>query len=708
MWYVAGLNGKSESAVLSADLKFLGNGDYHAIVMTDGKSNKKIATDYRTVKASDVLDIETLSQGGFLIKIYQNNSESLKELRSEAQRVLEFAKNNTGDGKGQYSQSYVDNLEKALHESDNINESSTPEQIDNAYTQLFEAYSALMSYGENIDRTPAGMENAQNITAKYLVEARNFSRSDKAEGASTRFGLLAEPWITTAGIINQDNYTHGGYDSFENSNSISVEKWDAGGAAIINGKIYQTTSKKLAPGQYHIKLNMYSQFGFAEGENILAVASGNNLPDKENLDNALSTYDISKSGYNGELNVCDFQITAEQYVTIGWVVNIAQEISGRSMRVNDIRLLCDGDDVSEQYLGNFTNIQRKDVSPARFGSPLNWIVENFNVDNGQNGIKLGIDKYSGDNDLYLGVWDDSKNAVGDLSKTNLYRKISLPAGKYFFGATYHSTWNIMNSYLYVGNEPLTADITKEKALGYYFIPGTSSDSSFKGVTFELDAPQTVFLGWNADLSKSDQQEIRIQEICLLRYLDESGEWIDEMAFHQNDVVNANAFADAGGAKNTFSMDNKPLLMASDGNMMCIGQVNLANIDKISVTCNSMLPAPADACYEIYVDNEPLPWLTVEASDTPGILPDTKSANVDTPLTGIHTLYLKSCGYLSNIWSVAFHSSEIGGIDDVISNPTSDTPIYYDLYGRRLQRKPDSGIYIVRDSEGTRKCLGRTE
>lgn len=705
VWYVAGLNGKSEKNTLTVNLDFLGDGTFSAIVLTDGRSSKKITTEYRDVKKSDILNIDCLSQGGFVIKIYPSLYNALTELKVEANNALTLANNNTGEAAGQYSSAYIEKLEQALKAASTVTETSDEVDIEKAYDTLMAAYTDFMSNGINIDRTPEGMDNAQNITAKYLLEARNFSRSDKALGASTRFGILAEPWVTTAGLINQDNYTHGGYDSFEGSNSISVEKWDAGGAAIVNGKIYQTSKKKLNPGKYHLWFNLYSNMGFGEGENFLVVAKGNDLPDKDNLGSALASYDMSWTGYNGEYTCCEFELAESSEITFGWLVNMAEELSGRSMRINDIRLYSGDQDVSSEYIANYTNIQRKDVSPARFGSPANWTVENFNIDNGSNGVKLGIDKYNGDNALYLGVWDDEKNAVGDLHKTGIYRKISLPAGKYFFGAAYHSTWNIKNAHLYVATRPLVASETQSEAIAYHFIPGTSEDNTLHGVDFQLDSPAEIVLGWNADLSQSNEQEIRIKEIGLMRYLDEKNEWETSMAFQANEIVAANAFAHAGGASNSFSVDNVPLLYARDGALMCIGHVNLSDIHAVSLTCNSMLQAPEDALYEVYLDNEPTPWMSLPVAETASVLPETKVADVESHIEGVHTVYLKCNGYNSNIWNMTFLGNDSPtGI--TLPNVSQQAAEYFDLFGRKLPYAPDNGFYIIRDSNGTRKAAGK--
>ena len=49
------------------------------------------------------------------------------------------------------------------------------------------------------------------------------------------------------------------------------------------------------------------------------------------------------------------------------------------------------------------------------------------------------------------MWNDAKsNTKGDLHNARIYRKVTLPAGKYYFGAAYNTTYNIsQQAYMFV-------------------------------------------------------------------------------------------------------------------------------------------------------------------------------------------------------------------------------------------------------------------
>ena len=183
-------------------------------------------------------------------------------------------------------------------------------------------------------------------------------------------------------------------------------------------------------------------------------------------------------------------------------------------------------DITEDYMVESSDFTRTDPSSsARFATPEYWSVENFMIDKGGEGIKNGIDKYPGYSCLSLGIWDDlGGNTGGESSDARLYRKVTLPAGRYYFGAEYNTTYNMNpQAYLFAADQLLhTADIP-ESSIAYYPInKAGENDGLFHGIYFTLDEQKEVTLGFQADLTKgSGTQEFRAKSIVLYSYNPES-------------------------------------------------------------------------------------------------------------------------------------------------------------------------------------------
>jgi alpha-L-fucosidase len=175
------------------------------------------------------------------------------------------------------------------------------------------------------------------------------------------------------------------------------------------------------------------------------------------------------------------------------------------------------ENLTTQYFIEGSNFSRSAGGTSRFGAPKNWTVENFNIPNGGDGTKHGLDKYSGNEALMLGVWNDAgNNNSGDLSNARIYRKVTMPAGKYYFGAAYNTTYNMsQQAYMFVSTKlSATADIPSE-ALAYYPISSCTGDMKIQGLYFQLDAETEVYIGFQANLlNGSSTQEFRAERVVL--------------------------------------------------------------------------------------------------------------------------------------------------------------------------------------------------
>ena len=175
------------------------------------------------------------------------------------------------------------------------------------------------------------------------------------------------------------------------------------------------------------------------------------------------------------------------------------------------------ENVTTQYLIEGSNFTRSAGGTSRFGAPQNWTVENFNIPNGGDGTKHGLDKYSGNDALMLGVWNDAgSNNAGSLTNARIYRKVTMPAGKYYFGAAYNTTYNMsQQAYMFVSTQLSETDDIPSEALAYYPISSCTGDMKIQGLNFQLDQETEVYIGFQANLlNGSATQEFRAERVVL--------------------------------------------------------------------------------------------------------------------------------------------------------------------------------------------------
>lgn len=193
-------------------------------------------------------------------------------------------------------------------------------------------------------------------------------------------------------------------------------------------------------------------------------------------------------------------------------------------------------DVTEQYLVEASEFSRLDPSvTTRFATPKYWTVENFQIPNGGDGVKNGIDKYPGYDCLSIGIWDDlGNNEDGDASSARVYRTVHLDAGKYYFGATYNTTYNLSNqAYIFAADEVMPTDEIPTNSIAYYPInKAADNDGLFHGINFTLTESQDVVLGFQVNLKVgSGEQEFRARQVLLYSYSAADG--IEDMAIDVN-------------------------------------------------------------------------------------------------------------------------------------------------------------------------------
>ena len=176
---------------------------------------------------------------------------------------------------------------------------------------------------------------------------------------------------------------------------------------------------------------------------------------------------------------------------------------------------------------------------TRFATPLNWTVENFYIPNGGDGIKNGLDKYSGKEALMLGVWNDrDANQEGDLSNARIYRKVHLEAGRYYFGAAYNALYQLSdNAYIFASDKVYDTYELADKSIAFARLNKGKTDGSFYGAYFTLEKEQDVVLGFQIDLlDGSATQEVRADEVMLLYYGEMDYFSLEDLRFEIEDLI----------------------------------------------------------------------------------------------------------------------------------------------------------------------------
>lgn len=419
-----------------------------------------------------------------------------------------------GTSTGNYGVSEYNTLQSVMQEASSMGVSATTEQVEDVMGRLLAAWQTLQA--SHIKATAPSFENSLDLTECVLVERSNFSAQSQHLNTQ-RFGTLSAPWRVSENLLNQSNGTQGGFDNTNGSsegNCICVERWYDWQPAIYDGTICQTSKAALPAGTYTLDFNKTASDHLSQGAFQFHVFRGTQfLGNKKSL----ATFDLATGQHQAT-----FTLDSDTYVTAGWVVNLPLGWYQMNMRVNAIHLYDEaGNDVSADYLENYEGIQRGDmVSDTRYGTPVYWTTENVCTDMGEQGLRNGIDSNPGYNCLQLSVWNDKANTDADLANARLYRTAKLPAGRYYFGATYDACHNFGDDdFIFVAPNVCATSEVATNAIAYATMQNAPVNSNnYHGIVFTLDKEQEVVMGWQMNLADgAAEQEMRVNRVLLLAY-----------------------------------------------------------------------------------------------------------------------------------------------------------------------------------------------
>jgi len=640
-------------------IKLLGSGN-----LTFTSTATKITINLPAVKTSDI---------ALVLKINFDSIYSISDLKGLIQQVVtsdSIAKLNVGTNSGQYQNGAIAALEAEINAAKIINENNTTPEIKDAFKTLQKAFAIFSTTG----KTEGGIieyPRSQNITSKYLTDVRGFVRTDIGVLGTGRYGLLAEPWVYTNNIVNQNNFTTGGFDDYGSSKSIGIQKWNATDPAITNGKIYQTTT--LPAGEYKLKIKIHEVYGLVTGEDYLSVTVGNAIPETVKVPtSSLTFFDMSQGVTGQQLTCCSFTLTQPTEVAIGWSASIAASAVSKSMRVNEILLVDkNGIDLSATYLRNYTAIKRKDISYTRFGAPGNWTVDNFNIpQTNTDGTKKGIDKFPGYNTLMMGVWNDVGQSTKDASNSKIYHKVKLPAGKYFFGANYETIYNLGKTYIFASKVIPDLSSVETTSLAFHNIGSDLANGSMFGVEFNLTEETELYIGWIGNYLTPATQEFRVKEISLLNVLSETDNYSELNAVSaepgKNISLMMNQYARVYNADYALTIENSGYLLGKTGGIVELGEVNFGinKYNKVFLNTATTDVVSSGATYDFYLDDQTTTFVSVPAVTTPGKFDFVKSESLMSPVTGVHKVTLKYNNQTSSLFSVGFAEANSTAVKEV--------------------------------------------
>ena len=177
----------------------------------------------------------------------------------------------------------------------------------------------------------------------------------------------------------------------------------------------------------------------------------------------------------------------------------------------------DATDLTIEKLSEADNFARTEatLNSGRFGAPKYWTVENYGF-----GDQAGLDSATGTDCLHLEIWWNG-NAFAehgyDIHNARIYQKVSLPAGRYCFAAMYPTAESNDVSYIFASENVLNTSDIPTQSIAYERVNMASADGTYRGIYFSLDTPMEVCLGFQADFSASNTNNIRVEAVKLLSY-----------------------------------------------------------------------------------------------------------------------------------------------------------------------------------------------
>jgi alpha-L-fucosidase len=327
--------------------------------------------------------------------------------------------------------------------------------------------------------------------------------------------------------------------------------------------------------------------------------------------------------------------------------------------------------ITNKYLKEARLFSRVGTTTVRFGQPTNWNSDYNIPQTDGSGTKQGIDKYPGYNTLMMGAWGDVSRSIVDAANARLYKKVILPAGKYFFGANYNTLYNMSKAYIFASKTIPTIANVESTTIAFHSIGADAADNSMYGIEFTLTAETEVYLGWVADLTTTANLEFRVKELELLQVLEPADNYVAinavAVSANTNILLSFAEFARVYSTSGTYNMlSNTGYLVGTSGGSLDLGVIDFGTnkYDKAFVNTGNSSTALNAASYDLYLDDQTTAIASIPAVSTGSATTFTKSEMAISAITGIHKVTLKFNNHTSSLLSVGFADTSISAVKEV--------------------------------------------
>lgn len=327
--------------------------------------------------------------------------------------------------------------------------------------------------------------------------------------------------------------------------------------------------------------------------------------------------------------------------------------------------------ITNKYLKEARVFPRVGTTTVRFGQPANWSAD-FNIPQTDgSGTKQGIDKYPGYNTLMLGAWDDVARSTVDATNARLYKKVTLPAGRYFFGANYNTLYQMTNAYIFASKTIPTIANVESTSIAFHSISTDAADNAMYGIEFSLLSETEVYIGWVADLTTTAELEFRVNEIELLQVLAPTDNYVAANAVSASAgtdiLLNFNEFARVYSTSGTYNMlSNTGYLVGATGGSLDLGVIDFGTnkYNKAFVNTGNASTTLNAASYDLYIDDQNTAFASIPAVSTGSATSFTKSEIALGSINGVHKVTLKFNNHTSSLFSAGFTDAGISAVKEV--------------------------------------------
>ena len=498
--------------------------------------------------------------------------EVIELYQQRADAYTAIASNNTGKPNAMKLNALVQQIDAARLV---LADSPDAEAQQDAIASLHAAFNTFEQTGFNLAGTPDEVGQT-DITLDYLMEKNNFAATEMG----SRFGKPVNWTVENFSIPQTDasKGTKNGIDNYPGRNTLMMGKWSGEDGTpatnMTNARIYCTVH--LPAGHYYFgaSFNAIYQLGTA-----FMYAASEPLTTSAINTKAIAKLSLNRCAADGKFYGISFDLAEEQDVVLAFQANMQGGNANQEFRVDGVRLLYSTSardrtqtDITKEALlqvNHFSRIDGQSTS-TRYGTPANWTVENYTIPAGGDGTRNGLDRYPGYDCLTLGIWDDRQNSTGgDLMNARVFRRVSLEAGNYYFGATYEANYQLYEAYIYAATENVSTRDIPVQALACDAISDAGKDNStFRGIYFELEQPQDVILGFQADLSGgAAEQEFRASKVKLVRFGKIDGVESPSRDLGRDEGEEAGVLYDLSGRPIAAGKASKGIVISNKGNKM---------------------------------------------------------------------------------------------------------------------------------------------